>query len=153
MNVVRIELPPLRRRKEDIPLLVSQFIGRFNRLQGKTVQGVTPEALSLLMAHNWPGNIRELENVIEHAVAMADDEEIKTTDLPDQFIDTDIDTQVEKPLIPFDEAKRHFEKHYLEGVLERSKGKITKASTLSAIPRQNIYEKIKKYNIDIERFR
>ncbi|MGZ8840914.1 MAG: sigma-54 interaction domain-containing protein, partial [Candidatus Aminicenantales bacterium] len=67
VNVVRIELPPLRRRKEDIPLLVEQFVTRFNRLQQKTVPGITSEALSLLMAHDWPGNIRELENVIERA--------------------------------------------------------------------------------------
>jgi transcriptional regulator with PAS, ATPase and Fis domain len=71
VNVVRIELPPLRGRKEDIPLLTSQFITRFNRLQRKTVQGVTHEALSLLMAHHWPGNIRELENVIERAFFIA----------------------------------------------------------------------------------
>lgn len=67
VNVVRLELPPLRRRKEDIPLLVDQFISRFNRLQGKTVRGIAPEALSLLMAHDWPGNIRELENAVERA--------------------------------------------------------------------------------------
>jgi PAS domain S-box-containing protein len=67
VNVVRIELPPLRKRKEDIPLLAEQFITRFNRLQQKNVQGVSAEALSLLMAHDWPGNIRELENAIERA--------------------------------------------------------------------------------------
>jgi PAS domain S-box-containing protein len=67
VNVVRVVLPPLRRRKEDIPLLVEQFIERFNRLQGKHLQGISGEALSLLMAHDWPGNVRELENVIERA--------------------------------------------------------------------------------------
>ncbi len=67
VNVVRVELPPLRRRKEDIPLLVEQFIARFNRLQRKTIEGIDVEALSLLMAHDWPGNVRELENVIERS--------------------------------------------------------------------------------------
>jgi PAS domain S-box-containing protein len=67
VNVVRVELPPLRGRKEDIPLLVEQFIERQNRLQGKSIEGVAPSALSLLMAHDWPGNVRELENVIERA--------------------------------------------------------------------------------------
>ncbi len=65
--MVRVELPPLRRRSKDIPLLIEEFIARFNRLQGRTVPGISPEALSLLMAHDWPGNIRELENVIERA--------------------------------------------------------------------------------------
>jgi PAS domain S-box-containing protein len=67
IDVVRLDLPPLRRRLEDLPLLVDQFITRFNRLQGKTVAGIAPEALSLLMAHDWPGNIRELANAIERA--------------------------------------------------------------------------------------
>lgn len=70
VNVVRIELPPLRRRTEDIPLLADQFIHRFNRLQNKSIRGITPEALSLLMAHDWPGNVRELENSIERAFIM-----------------------------------------------------------------------------------
>lgn len=67
INVIQIELPPLRRRKEDIPLIAEQFIDRFNRLQHKGVEGIEPEALLLLMAHDWPGNVRELENVIERA--------------------------------------------------------------------------------------
>jgi PAS domain S-box-containing protein len=65
VNIVRVELPPLRRRKEDIPLLAEHFIRRFNRLQNRTVEGIEAEALSLLLAHDWPGNVRELENVIE----------------------------------------------------------------------------------------
>lgn len=153
INVIKIFIPPLRKRREDIPLLSYHFLRKYSEEFEKNVRSVSPRVMNIFLHHRWEGNVRELENVIEHAVAMADDEEIKTTDLPDQFIDIDIDAQVEKPLIPFDEAKRHFEKHYLEGVLERSRGKITKASTLSAIPRQNIYEKIKKYNINIERFR
>ena len=72
VNVVRVELPPLRRRKEDIPLLVEHFIERFNRLRHKSIRGITGEALSLLMAHHWPGNIRELENVIERAFILCD---------------------------------------------------------------------------------
>jgi transcriptional regulator with PAS, ATPase and Fis domain len=70
INVVRVEIPPLRRRKEDIPLLTQQFVERFNRLQRKSVQGITAEALSLLMAHDWPGNVRELENVIERSFVL-----------------------------------------------------------------------------------
>jgi PAS domain S-box-containing protein len=70
VNVVRVELPPLRRRREDIPLLVEQFVERFNRLQQKAVQGIDAEALSLLMAHDWPGNVRELENVVERSLVL-----------------------------------------------------------------------------------
>jgi transcriptional regulator with PAS, ATPase and Fis domain len=85
VNVVRVELPPLRRRKEDIPLLVDQFITRFNRLQQKSVQGIAAEALSLLMAHDWPGNIRELENAIERAFILCGDGQIGITHLPGEL--------------------------------------------------------------------
>ncbi len=85
VNVVRIELPPLRSRKEDIPLLADQFIARFNRLQGKAIRGLTAEAISLLMAHDWPGNIRELENVIERAFILRNDGFIDMADFPGEL--------------------------------------------------------------------
>ncbi|OGK02861.1 MAG: Fis family transcriptional regulator, partial [Candidatus Raymondbacteria bacterium RifOxyC12_full_50_8] len=82
VNVVRVELPPLRRRKEDIPVLADQFIARFNRLQQKTIPGISTEALSLLMAHDWPGNVRELENVIERSFIMCAEGVIDVRHLP-----------------------------------------------------------------------
>jgi transcriptional regulator with PAS, ATPase and Fis domain len=85
VNVVRLELPPLRRRKEDIPLLVDQFIGRFNRLQQKSVKGISSEALSLLMAHDWPGNIRELENAVERAFILCNEGFIGIEHLPGEL--------------------------------------------------------------------
>jgi len=85
INVVRVELPPLRRRSEDVPLLADQFIERFNRIQGKAIQGVTPEALSLLMAHAWPGNVRELENVIERAFILCPGGHIGIEHLPEEL--------------------------------------------------------------------
>jgi PAS domain S-box-containing protein len=85
VNVIRVELPPLRRRKEDIPLLVEQFIVRFNRLQQRSVRGITAEALSLLMAHDWPGNIRELENVIERSFIMCREGFISIEHLPEEL--------------------------------------------------------------------
>ncbi len=85
VNVIRVELPPLRRRKEDIPLLVEQFIARFNTLQQKHVKGITPEALSLLMAHDWPGNVRELENAIERAFILCSEGQIDLAHLPGEL--------------------------------------------------------------------
>jgi transcriptional regulator with PAS, ATPase and Fis domain len=85
VNVVRVELPPLRRRKEDIPLLAGQFIERFNRLQGRSIQGIAAEALSLLMAHDWPGNVRELENVIERAFILCREGFIEIVHLPEEL--------------------------------------------------------------------
>ncbi len=85
VNVVRVELPPLRRRKEDIPLLVEQFIARFNRLQQKSIKAVSAEALSLLMAHAWPGNIRELENMIERSFILCNEGFISIEHLPEEL--------------------------------------------------------------------
>ncbi len=86
INVVRIEMPPLRKRKEDIPLLVDHFVTRWNRIQGKSVSGVSPEVLSFLMAHDYPGNIRELENIIEHAFVLCGEGRIESLHLPEDFI-------------------------------------------------------------------
>ncbi|MFA4838533.1 MAG: sigma 54-interacting transcriptional regulator [Candidatus Neomarinimicrobiota bacterium] len=85
VNVVRIDLPPLRRRKEDIPLIVEQFIQRFNRLWQKSISGITTEALSLLMAYDWPGNIRELENVIERSFILCNAGFIEIAHLPEEL--------------------------------------------------------------------
>ena len=85
INIVRIELPALRRRKEDIPLLIDQFIDRFNRLQQKAVTGISTEALSLLMIHDWPGNIRELENLVERAFILCPAGTIEIAHLPGEL--------------------------------------------------------------------
>ena len=86
INVIRLELPPLRKRKEDIPLLIDQLIERFNRIQNRSIHGVSGEVLSLLMAHDWPGNIRELENIIERAYILCREETIQMTHLPQELI-------------------------------------------------------------------
>ncbi|NLH17189.1 MAG: sigma 54-interacting transcriptional regulator, partial [Phycisphaerae bacterium] len=86
VNVVRIDVPPLRQRREDIPLLVDHFIARFNRIQGKTIVGVDPGVLSFLMAHDFPGNVRELENILEHAFVLCLGGVIKTHHLPEEFL-------------------------------------------------------------------
>jgi len=83
INVVRIEMPPLRKRKEDIPLLVDHFVTRWNRIQGKSISGVSPDVLSFLMAHDYPGNIRELENIIEHAFVLCAEGRIEPRHLPE----------------------------------------------------------------------
>jgi len=85
INVVRLRIPPLRERREDIPLLIDHFIGRFNRLRGRDVTGVTAEVMSTLMRHDYPGNVRELENIIEHAFVLCRTGMIGMRHLPDRF--------------------------------------------------------------------
>jgi DNA-binding NtrC family response regulator len=83
---VKIELPSLRSRKEDIPLLVEHFVSRFNRVQGKSVARVSHEVMAFLMAHNYPGNVRELENIIEHAFVLCREGSIEPQHLPEEFL-------------------------------------------------------------------
>jgi PAS domain S-box-containing protein len=85
INVVCLTLPPLRERKEDIPMLINHFIGRLNRLRGRLINGISHEALSLLMFHSYPGNIRELENIIEHAFVICSGEQIEVRCLPENL--------------------------------------------------------------------
>jgi transcriptional regulator with PAS, ATPase and Fis domain len=86
INVVRIELPPLRKRREDIPLLIDYFLKRFNGLHGKNIDEVSPQALALLMAHDYPGNVRELENVIEHAFVLCPEGRLELSHLPEELV-------------------------------------------------------------------
>lgn len=82
INVIKLQVPPLRERKEDIPLLVEYFINRLNRLQDKAITGVSPVVMDLLMAHDYPGNIRELENIIEHAFVLCSKDDIQPSHMP-----------------------------------------------------------------------
>ncbi|MCG6921701.1 MAG: sigma 54-interacting transcriptional regulator [Acidobacteria bacterium] len=86
INVVKIEVPPLRERREDIPLLLDHFVARLNRLQGKAIRDVHPEVLGLLMAYDFPGNVRELENILEHAFVLCEGDRLELGHLPPQFL-------------------------------------------------------------------
>jgi transcriptional regulator with PAS, ATPase and Fis domain len=90
INVVTLTLPPLRQRREDIPLLVDHFVGRFNRLRGKDIIGVSPDVLRILLAHDFPGNVRELENVIEHAFILCPGGMIRPEHLPNSLRPTEL---------------------------------------------------------------
>ncbi len=85
LNVVKLDIPPLRKRKEDIPLLVEHFVARFNRRQGKSIAGVTPDVMALLMAHDYPGNVRELENIIERAFVLCTGGKIERIHMPPEL--------------------------------------------------------------------
>jgi transcriptional regulator with PAS, ATPase and Fis domain len=127
LNVIKIELPPLRERPEDIPLLVRYFINKYSSKISKPVRRISPEAMSIILSYEWPGNIRELENVIERAVAISDTEEITINDLPAE-------------LMPFQKArgsetsfrlmKEHFEFEYISRVLALTGGNRKKAAQL-----------------------
>jgi PAS domain S-box-containing protein len=146
VNVVRVELPPLRRRKEDIPLLVEQFIARFNRLQQKSLSGISAEALSLLMAHDWPGNIRELENMIERAFILCGEGDIGIRHLPAELTafrgtsgkDTDVRS-----------AHDILDAQAIRAALERHHGNRSAAARELGIHKTTLFRRIKKLGLSL----
>ncbi len=146
VNVVRVELPPLRRRKEDIPLLVDQFVARFNRLQKKDVQGVAAEALSLLMAHHWPGNIRELENVIERAFILCHGGKIGIPHLPGELT---AHANGAGPAVDVRSAHDLLDRQAIRAALEHNRFNRQAAARDLGIHKTTLYRKMKRLGIPL----
>ncbi len=152
LEIVKLDIPPLRERKEDIPLLVEHFIKKYNREYGEKVKGITPEALEFLINYDWEGNIRQLENVIKRAFVFAD-EYIDVKDLPDYI------TSIKKENFSFDYRKLkqtkldEFMKGYLTILLTTTKGNVSQAARLANMERQSLQKLLKKYNVNPEEFR
>jgi PAS domain S-box-containing protein len=146
INVVRIELPPLRKRKEDIPLLVQKFVDRFNRLQGKSIKGFSAESLSLLMAHDWPGNVRELENVVERAFVLSSEGFIEIAHLPEELTTRGISQHGSSPL---EDAHLLLDAQSLRVALERNNFNREAAAKDLGIHKTTLFRRIKKLGIDL----
>jgi PAS domain S-box-containing protein len=140
INVIRLDLPPLRERKEDIPMLVKHFIGRLNRLRGKAVSGISQEALSLLMFHDYPGNIRELENIIEHAFVLCPEGRIEVRCLPEH-----LRTSIPRPLAPrrMDTALQSAEARAIMEALEHNQFNRLSAARELGIHKSTLFRKLK----------
>ncbi len=146
INVVRVELPPLRKRKEDIPLLADQFIQSFNRLQNRLVQGITPEALSLLMAHDWPGNVRELENAVERAFITCNQGRIDIKNLPEEL------TAHRRSLAGESDMKSAHDLLDAQSImvaLERNRFNRTAAARDLGIHKTTLFRKVKKLHLSL----
>jgi PAS domain S-box-containing protein len=146
VNVVRVELPPLRKRREDIPLLVDQFITRFNRLQNKDIQGAAPEALSLLLAHDWRGNVRELENVIERSFILCRSGLIGIEHLPEEL------TAGRPPAPAAADMKKTrdlLEAQAIRTALDRNDGNRTAAARELGIHKSTLFRKMKRLNMNV----
>jgi len=147
IHVIPIKLPSLRERKEDIPILLEDFLKKFNQKMKKNIKGLTSSAIKKLMLYDWPGNVRELENTIEYAVALtqqdviSEDMILPAKDLPAE------------PLKPLKEAREDFEKVYLIRLLELTGGNVSRAAELAGKYRADFYNLIKKYNLKIEDFK
>jgi two-component system response regulator AtoC len=150
LNVLMIELPPLRERLSDVPLLCRHFIGQCNQRLGRQVGGIAPEAMALLLKHRWPGNVRELENVIERAVVLADGPEIQATDLPPALRSSDRPPAVGLPDgFSIKAARRHLERKLIEDALKATAGNRTQAARLLEISHPSLLSKMRLYGIDL----
>jgi transcriptional regulator with PAS, ATPase and Fis domain len=152
LNVFPIEVPPLRQRKEDIPLLVEYFIDRYASKAGKSITGINKRSLELLQSYAWPGNIRELQNVIERAVIICDSENLSVDEtwLGRRAISAD------SPAQPLSERLASQEKEMIEAALAESKGRVSGPSGAAArlgIPQSTLDSKIKSLKINKQRFR
>jgi len=141
IHVIPIHLPSLRERKEDIPLLVEHFLKIFSLEMNKKIKGVTPQALQILMLRDWPGNVRQLINTIEYAVAMTQNDMI-TEDLLQ--LQKEITSDEMKPL---KEAKANFEKSYLVHLMEITHGNVSQAAQMAGKYRADFYNLLKKYDL------
>ncbi len=147
IHVIRIDLPPLRRRKEDIPLLTEHFIARFNRMQGKSITGLRSEVMGMLMAHDWPGNVRELENVIERAFVLCERGPIGTAHLPDELKPRQ--TSSADSGVDMTEARKLVEAQLIREALERNRFNRVAAARDLGIHKSTLFRKIRSLDITI----
>lgn len=147
IHVVPIEIPPLRERKEDIPLLAEHFLREISVRMKKEIRGISPMAMQKLMLYDWPGNVRELENTIEHAMAVTSDDIIS-----DELILAAKDLPSES-FTPYKRAVEDFKKGYIVRLLEFTKGNVSKAAKLADKYRPDFSNLVQKYNIKPEDFK
>ena len=145
LNVVHIEVPPLRERKEDIPLLMSSFLEEFNREDNRASEGFSPAARKAMYAYSWPGNIRQLRNTIESAVVTCRGKVIDTGDLPEQIVAENRAGEVSIRLgVTLSEAERTV----IMSTLDFCEGNKTKASEMLGIGRKTLHRKLEEYNVE-----
>jgi two-component system, NtrC family, response regulator AtoC len=144
LNVVTIDLPPLRDRKEDVPLLANHFLKKFTAENQKDISGFSPEVTDFLLKYPWPGNVRELENTVERAVILAQNSKIQLTDV----------LQKDSPLVgPISSGRtlEELEKNHIMNILNETGGNYDKAAKILGISRSTIYNKARAYGLFVKK--
>ena len=144
LNVVTIELPPLRERREDILLLAHHFLKKFAGENQKEITGFAPDATDFLLKYEWPGNVRELENAIERAVILAKNPSIEVTDLPQENL-------LAAGSTPQEEVLKEVERNHILKILTKSLGNYSQAARILGISRMSLYNKVRAYGLDVKK--
>ncbi len=153
LHVIPLTVPPLRERKDDIPLLVQRFLKEFSLKEGVENKAITEEALDRLMQHDWPGNVRELKNIIERLVIMTSDSVIRSEDIP-PFIKPTVQDILEEEILSLDSfrtARVEFEKRFIARKLKETEGNISRTADLIGLERSNLHRKIKSYGLETKK--
>ena len=148
LNVVRIEIPPLRDRHEDIPLLAEFFLKQYVEKNRKLIKGFTPRATDVLMRHNWPGNVRELENLVERAVIMTRGDMITQDDFPSIMTGKDTPVGIKNVGVSSGSTLKEAEKEIILRTLEETGGNRTHTAKILGISRRTLQLKLKEYGIN-----
>ena len=155
LNVIPITLPPLRERKDDIPLLVNHFIRKYSKKNNKEIKSISPSALSNLMQYHWPGNVRELENLIERTVVLSSNDRIEDVEISLSGNNGNF-MQISGNDSSFRNSKKKviesFEKYYLTEAMKNNKGNISAAAKKAGLDYKNFHSKLKKYSIKKRQF-
>ena len=148
LSVVPIELPPLRKRPDDIPALAGFFLNRYAKKNKKDIRGFHPQAMLLLSRYAWPGNIRELENTVERAVILCLGEQITPRELPPQMVPDDFqDGQSQSPPVATGQTLKDLEREAIRATLRQTGGNKSQCAKLLGIARQTLLNKIKEYKL------
>lgn len=148
LNVVTLALPSLRDRKEDIPILTRHFLKAAAERTGATQKQLAPKALSVLLAYDWPGNIRQLENVIEQVVALT-----PSLMISEILVENALPVHAVQRLKSLTDAKKEFERTYVEDLLRSTGGSISEAARLAGRNRSDFYKIVQRHGLDSGRFR
>ena len=151
LNVMKVEIPPLRERTEDIPLLCKHFIGRFNEILDKEISGLAPDAMARLLEFQWPGNVRQLENAIERAMVIADDSLLMSEHFAAEMKSNDMRSREDAVFegLSLKDAQKVVEKNLITRALNETEGNRTRAARLLEISHPSLLTKIKAYGIDL----
>ena len=147
LNVIRIDLPPLRERTEDIPILIEHFMRKFSEQIHRKLEGIEPEALDALTNYHWPGNIRELEHTIERAVLLGKEARIGLQDFPPSLVARNDHVLPLANAVAKSYTLKDLEKEYIMRVMETVGGNKTEAAKTLGVDRTTLYRKLEEYKV------